>query len=213
MDRSVGELARWAREHIRWYGQSAFRIRSETGTVVFIDPSRVRASEGPAHLILITHPHGDHYVPYTVDALRTAETRIVMPEDRAIPPQESMRPGETGRFGTVGVTAVAAYNVSRKFHPQARSWLGYVVEIDGIRIYHAGDTDLIPEMNGLRPDIALLPIGGFFTMDWQAAAQAARALPATLAVPMHFNALIGGRKAGERFCRKVGPGSLMLPKA
>lgn len=213
MESSVGELARWAREHIRWYGQSAFRIQSNAGTIVFIDPSRVRASEGPADLVLITHPHGDHYVPYVVDALSKAGTTVVMPEEHAVPPHRGMQPGETERFGTVGVTAVAAYNVSRRFHPHARSWLGYVIDVDGLRIYHAGDTDFIPEMKGLSPDIALLPVGGLFTMGWQAAARAARALPATLSVPMHYNALLGGRKAGERFCRDVGPGSLVLPKA
>jgi len=199
------DIAEWAREHIRWFGQSAFRISAAAGPVIFIDPVRVPADAGPADLILISHPHPDHYNGKTIARLSGPGTTVVMPG-------RPMTPGSIARFGQVGVTAVAAYNVSKRFHPRERGWLGYVIEVDGLRIYHAGDTDPIPEMSGLRPDIALLPIGGMFTMDRRGAAQAARSTGARLCIPMHFNLLIGGRKAGEKFCREAGPGCLVLPR-
>jgi len=102
--------------------------------------------------------------------------------------------------------------VAKRFHPKSGSWLGYIVDVDGLRIYHAGDTDPLPEMAGLRPDIALLPVGGMFTMSWKAAAELQRSLGAALAIPMHYNLLIGGRRAGVRFARAVGAGAMVLPK-
>jgi L-ascorbate metabolism protein UlaG (beta-lactamase superfamily) len=110
----------------------------------------------------------------------------------------------------VKVTGVPSYNVKKRFHPKSESWLGYVVEVDGVRVYHAGDTDPLPEMAGLRPDIALLPVGGMVTMNWRAAAELSRTLGATLSIPMHFSMMIGGRKAGERFAAAVGAGGLVL---
>jgi len=98
-----------------------------------------------------------------------------------------MAPGQTETINKVRITAVASYNVRKRFHPKSGSWLGYLIETDGVRLYHAGDTDPIPEMADLRPDIALLPVGGMVTMDWRDAALSARSLGATLSIPMLAN--------------------------
>ena len=116
------------------------------------------------------------------------------------------------QIGHVKVAGVPSYNATKRFHPKSGSWLGYVVEVEGVRIYHAGDTDPIPEMSGIRPDIALLPVGGTMTMGWREAARANREIGAALAIPMHFNMLIGGRRAGVRFSTVVGAGSLVLAR-
>jgi L-ascorbate metabolism protein UlaG (beta-lactamase superfamily) len=88
-----------------------------------------------------------------------------------------------------------------------------VIEVEGVRLYHAGDTDLIPEMQGLRPDIALLPVGGLFAMNGRTAAEAAAILKAPLCIPMHFSMFLGGRRAGARFVQRIGAGGLSLPRA
>jgi L-ascorbate metabolism protein UlaG (beta-lactamase superfamily) len=126
--------------------------------------------------------------------------------------QRGVAPGQTERIGSIKISGVPSYNVTKRFHPKSGAWLGYLVEVDGIRIYHAGDTDPLPDMYGLRPDIALLPVGGMFTMNWKAAAELVSDLGATLAIPMHFNALIGGKRTGERFAAAVGAGGLVLPR-
>jgi L-ascorbate metabolism protein UlaG (beta-lactamase superfamily) len=110
------------------------------------------------------------------------------------------------------VKAVAAYNVQKRFHPKSGAWVGYLVQVDGVAFYHAGDTDAVPEMEGLRPDVALVPIGGLFAMDWRQGAHAVELLRSTLSIPMHYSMLLGGRRAGQRFCEKVGAGSLVLPR-
>lgn len=212
MASSVDELKDWARAHLRWFGQSAFRISTDAGEQIFVDPFRVPSSAGPARLILITHPHSDHYDRRAIAGLRRAETVIVVPMSCAEPGQRGIAPGQTAQIGRVKVTGVPAYNVAKPFHPKSRRWLGYVIEVDGLRIYHAGDTDPIPEMSGIRPDIALLPVGGMFSMGWRAAAEANHAIGAALAIPMHYSIPIGGRRAGARFSTAVGEGSLVLTK-
>ena len=211
MAQDVEGLKAWAREHISWFGQSAFRITT-AGSRIFIDPFHVPGSAGPATLILVTHPHPDHYDKAAIAGLRGQDTEVVLPMSCAVPGQKGIAPGQTETIRGIRVTGIASYNVAKRFHPKSGSWLGYIVDVDGLRIYHAGDTDPLPEMAGLRPDIALLPVGGMFTMSWKAAAELQRSLGAALAIPMHYNLLIGGRRAGVRFARAVGAGAMVLPK-
>jgi L-ascorbate metabolism protein UlaG (beta-lactamase superfamily) len=213
MDKSPAALKSWASSHLRWYGQSAFRLLTEAGQSIFLDPWRVPAREGAADLILVTHPHRDHLDRPAIEGLRADGTTVVLPRSCAQPGWKAIEPGETIRIGPAAVTAVPAYNLRNRFHPRSRAWVGYSIEVDGLRIYHAGDTDLIPEMNGLRPDIALLPVGGLFAMNGAAAVRAADALQATLCIPMHFGMLLGGKEAGERFVRRMAHRGLALPRA
>jgi L-ascorbate metabolism protein UlaG (beta-lactamase superfamily) len=213
MDKSPQALKAWAARHLRWYRQSAFRIRTDAGQSIFLDPWRVPAREGKADLILVTHPHRDHLDHAAIEGLRGPQTELVLPRSCARPGWKSIQAGETLRIGAVTVTAVPAYNVAKRFHPRSEAWIGYLVEVDGLRVYHAGDTDVIPEMDGLRPDIALLPVGGLFAMNGEAAEQAAAALDAAVCIPMHFGMLLGGRKAGERFVRRLGERGLVLPRS
>ena len=213
MDKSLAGLKDWALAHLRWYRQSSFRLSTAEGKTVYIDPWRVPAREGRADLILVTHPHGDHLDRGSVNGLSGPATQRVMPRSCAEPGWTAIAAGETLRAGPAVVTAVPAYNIGKPFHPRAEAWVGYLLEVDGIRIYHAGDTDLIPEMNGLSPDIALLPIGGMFAMNARAAERAAAALEATLCIPMHFGMLLGGRGAGARFARRMAERGLALPRA
>jgi L-ascorbate metabolism protein UlaG (beta-lactamase superfamily) len=212
LDKSVAALKAWSREHISWFGQSSFRVRAAAGQAAFIDPYHVPAQAGPAALILVTHPHPDHYDPASIQGLRKQETTVVLPRGGAESWQVAISAGESLRFGAFEVTAVPAYNLARRFHPRSRGWLGYLVEVDGVRIYHAGDTDLVPEMATVRADIALLPVGGLFAMNGRAAAEAAEVLKAPLCIPMHFGMLLGGRGAGARFVRRLGEGGMTLPR-
>jgi L-ascorbate metabolism protein UlaG (beta-lactamase superfamily) len=212
LDKSVAALKAWSREHIGWFGQSAFRVRAGAGQAAFIDPWRVSSRAGPADLILVTHPHSDHYDRASIERLRKKETVIVLPRSGVESGQIGIAAGESLRVGGFAITAVPAYNVRRRFHPRSRGWLGYLVDVDGVRVYHAGDTDLVPEMTDLRPDIALLPVGGLFVMDVRRAAEAAGVLKASLCIPMHFGLLLGGKGAGARFVRRLGEGGITLTR-
>lgn len=214
MDKSTGSLKNWAQAHLLWFGQSGFRLRTDAGLSLFIDPYRVPVGAGPADIILVTHPHPDHYDRKSIEGLRrNRDTTIVVPRPCVEPGQVGISAGESLNLGQIAVTGIAAYNLSGRFHPRSRGWLGYMIDVEGLRIYHAGDTDLVPEMRDLGPDIALLPVGGLFSMGGRAAAKAADMMNASLCIPMHFGMFLSGRGAGARFVRRLGAGGLVLPRA
>ena len=187
---------------LTWYKQSGFRFDLPDGKVLYIDPWEVPQSEPKADLILITHAHYDHFDTATINRLRTDKTIIVAPADVAEELGEgalAIAPGEEQEVMGSGIKAVPAYNIDKSFHPKKNNWVGYVIEIDGQKWYHAGDTDLIPEMEDLAPQTALLPIGGTYTMDAKEAAEAAQKIQAQRAIPMHYGFVVGKPSDAEIF--------------
>jgi L-ascorbate metabolism protein UlaG (beta-lactamase superfamily) len=182
-----------------WLGHAGVMIRCPSGTL-YIDPWKVSPKSPKADIILLTHEHYDHYSPDDLRLLKGESTRVIAPV-RTPETTDLMAPGDRLSIGNIAVEAVAAYNISKAFHPRGNSWLGYVVEACGKRIYHAGDTDRVPEMRGLTVDVALLPVGGTYTMDAREAAMAAGDLKAGEAIPIHFGDIVGTRKDAETFAR------------
>lgn len=186
---------------IKWLGHDAFRI--ETAKTVYIDPYEISGG-APADIVLITHDHFDHCSPDDVAKVQQAGTVIVTEKDSAAKLSGDVRvvaPGDSLTIGDVKIEAVPAYNVDKTFHPQAKGWLGFIVEIDGVRVYHAGDTDFIPEMKGFEVDIALLPVSGTYVMTAEEAIAAAAAIEPALAIPMHYGAIVGGVSDAETFAK------------
>ncbi len=210
MNVTVAKLRDYARSRLRWFGYSAFRLKAKSGHVIYFDPYRVLPSAGSADVILVTHPHFDHFDKRSIAGLRRPGTLIVAPQSMARFGFEGISVGQSIRIDGVAIDAVPAYCVSTPFHRKSKGWVGYLIEVDGLRIYHAGDTDFIPEMKDLKPDIAFLPVGGLSTMGCRGAAGAATALGAGLSIPMHYGRILGGRGAGEKFYRLVGDAA-MLP--
>jgi L-ascorbate metabolism protein UlaG (beta-lactamase superfamily) len=210
MSSGSGSLKNYALRHLKWYGQSAFRIAADSGVSIAVDPFRIPASAGPVDMVLITHPHFDHYDRRAAAALKGSRGTVVVPEGIAERGLEGIRPGQTITIADLSVSAVPAYCVGKPFHAKSRGWVGYIIMIDGLTIYHAGDTDFIPEMKSLRPDIALLPVGGRFTMNVRGAAEAAEALQAGLVIPMHYGWLLGGNDAGAKFVEAAGQKAMVL---
>ncbi|NOY83020.1 MAG: MBL fold metallo-hydrolase [Kiritimatiellaeota bacterium] len=185
------------RPRIKWFGHASFLI--DTGTVaVAVDPWKVPADAGPVSLILVSHSHFDHYSAEDVRALSNPETVVCGPPD--VPGAVCLPPGATRLFDTITITGVAAYNIGKNFHPRANHWLGFVLELGGKRVYYAGDTDRVPEMRQLEAiDVALLPVGGTYTMDAGEAACAAGEIGCRLSVPCHWGDIVGARGDAERF--------------
>lgn len=178
-------------EKIHWLGHDGFRIDSEK--TIYFDPYQI--GPGPqADLILISHDHFDHCSPEDVAKIQGPETTIVTEKDSAgklTGDVRVLKPGETLNLDGVKIQGVPSYNTDKDFHPRKNGWLGFVVEVAGIRIYHAGDTDFIPEMKDLRVDIALLPVSGTYVMTADQAVKAALAIKPELAIPMHYGAIVG----------------------
>lgn len=186
-------------ENIQWLGHDAFLLGGTRK--VYIDPYQIAG--GPsADFILVSHDHFDHCSPEDIAKVQGPDTVIITEKDAAKKLQGTIKvvkPGDRLTFEDLVVEAFPAYNTDKDFHPKKNGWIGFVVEMDGVRVYHAGDSDFIPEMKDLRVDIALLPVSGTYVMTADQAVKAALAIQPTLAIPMHYGAIVGDEQDAIRF--------------
>jgi len=186
--------------NIKWLGHDGFEL--STGEVrLVIDPYQIDAGE-PADIILVTHPHFDHCSVDDIEKFKKPSTVFVTEAESAkklTGDIRVMRPGDRLTVMGVEIEAVPAYNTDKDFHPKENGWLGFIVTIDGVRVYHAGDTDLIPEMDDLSVDIALLPVSGTYVMTAAEAIEAAKKITPKVAIPMHYDAIVGTREDAAKF--------------
>jgi L-ascorbate metabolism protein UlaG (beta-lactamase superfamily) len=198
---------------IKWLGNSGFLIKDSQA--IYIDPYNIRGGLEKADIILITHSHYDHCSIADINKIVKEGTKIILPADcqskitRSDIPIEIRitEPGQEIDLSNVKIYSLPAYNTDKHFHPKEEGWLGYLVKIDDVLIYHAGDTDNIPEMQKLtghnqadKTFIALLPVGGRFTMNPEEAADAAKLIKPSLAIPMHYGSVAGNDDDAEEFC-------------
>lgn len=199
-----------------WLGHSSFKIKTSDNKIIYIDPYSLNGEMEKADLILITHSHQDHCSIADINKIIKPNSRIVITADcqstimrTNIPVKiEITEPGREFDFGNIRIFSTPAYNIDKSFHPQDESWVGYVIKLEDMVIYHAGDTDVIPEMQKLTGHkkngnefVALLPIGGRFTMNVEEAMEAVKILKPTLAIPMHFGSVVGSREDAEEFVK------------
>lgn len=193
-------LKSFIKEKIVWLGHASFRIDGQDITV-YIDPWKLKTHK-PADIICVTHSHFDHLSLDDIAMIRKPSTVIVGPADCKADFGASfreIRPGQSIRVGDVNVEAYPAYNVDKDFHPKKNGWVGYVIEIDGVRVYHSGDTDVIPEMAQVKANVALLPVGGTYTMTVDQAGDAASTLQTDFVVPMHCGDIVGTFEDRKKF--------------
>ena len=206
-------------DEIHWLGHDSFRL--DGSVTVYIDPWKLSAGQPRAGVILITHEHFDHLSPDDIGKIAGPGTVVVGPASvtAQVSGLETMTVAAGDRVDVRGlsVLAVPAYNVDKfrapgqPYHPRESGYLGYVVELDGVRYYHAGDTDAVPEMADVHCDVALLPVGGTFTMTSEEAAEACALIDAAAAVPMHYGDIIGDAGDAERFRDHCGVPVTILP--
>lgn len=192
--------------NIEWSGQSSFAFRNDK--TIYIDPFNVK-DVGKADIILITHEHYDHCSIADIQKIVKPDTIIITVPDcqsklsnLKIANVTLVRPGDRLNVKGMQIEAVPAYNANKKFHPKENEWVGFVIKINGKRIYHAGDTDYIPEMKNLTNiDIALVPIGGTYTMTPEEAAKAVNDFKPKVAIPMHYGTVsgVGQKSDAEKF--------------
>ncbi len=182
-----------------WLGHAA--VLYEGPPVIYFDPLGLH-NVRKADLVLVSHHHPQHCSVADIEKVRRAQTVVVADRKAAAlipPPVLAMEPGEEAKVGETLIQAVPAYNLKTHFHPQRAGHLGFVVTLEGIRLYYAGDTDFIPEMAGIDADIAILPVCGFTVMDAEEAARAALAIRPQVAIPMHFGGTLGSLEDAEAF--------------
>ncbi|MFQ6019559.1 MAG: MBL fold metallo-hydrolase [Dehalococcoidia bacterium] len=185
--------------------QSSFRVASG-GVMVYVDPHRISDAPDKADLVLITHEHFDHMDPASINAVAKEDTAVVANapcarqlqgkvKGRIVSIEEGQEVTEKG----VPIKAVAGYN---GHHPRGFN-VGFLFRVGDQTIYHGGDTDRVPEMANFGDvDVALVPIGGTYTMDEEEAAEAVKAIKPSVVIPMHYGYATGGDP--QKFASRVG---------
>lgn len=205
---------------ITWFGHASFLFHdAQSGNkIYYVDPFELRGgSFERGDLIFITHAHPDHFSLQDLQKVLKEESVVIATKDvLALSGLSSSQthpvvPNENYTLKGFSFQTIPAYNTKGErlsFHPKENNWVGYIFHLNEKKIYHAGDTDFIPEMQKLKAlalDVALLPIGGTYTMDAEEASNAANAISAKFTVPMHYKKLLGedSKKAEELFKTKV----------
>lgn len=186
-------------KNISWLGHDGILYQNKK--TIYFDPFQITG--GPAaDIILISHDHFDHCSPDDVKKIQTKDTIIVTEADSAKKLSgkiEVLKPGETKTIQGIPIEAVPSYNTNKDFHVKAKGWLGFIVTLEGVRVYHPGDTDLIPEMKDIKADIAFLPVSGTYVMGAQEAVEAAKILKPKIAIPIHYGAIVGTEEDAKTF--------------
>ena len=197
--------------NIEVFIQNSIRIRSRVG-VIYIDPFQMKEEPKDADFVLITHDHYDHFSPEDIGKVSKADTILVVPEKMAAKAREvsgmvgkieTVKPSVYREMGGLEFETVPAYNTLKPFHPKSAEWVGYILRIDGKRIYIAGDTDATKEAKAVKCDIALVPIGGTYTMDAKKAAELINTIRPDVAIPVHYGHIVGKPSDGEVFAENV----------
>ncbi|MBE5843269.1 MAG: MBL fold metallo-hydrolase [Butyrivibrio sp.] len=200
-------------ENIQVFTQSSIRIATRHG-VIYVDPYDMREEPHDADYIFITHDHYDHFSNDDIKKVRKDSTILVVPEkigklanvlvhdaDRLI----IVRPGIYKEVDGLEFETVPAYNNLKPFHPKSAGWVGYIFRVDHKRIYVAGDTSLTRDNQKVKCDIALVPIGGTYTMDAKKAAELINAIRPEVAIPTHYGSIVGKMSDGQTFKELVKP--------
>jgi len=213
---------------LRWLGHSGFFIKNSKN--IYIDPYNIKDQETKADIVLITHGHYDHCSLDDLKKVVKEGTRVFVTADAQskitrfdIPVKiEIVEPGMEIDLGDIKLATLPAYNIDKHFHAKEEGWVGYLIKINDVIVYHSGDTDLIPEMQKLtghkqsgKTFVALLPVGGRFTMSAEEAFEAAKIIKPSLAIPMHWGSVIGSESDAKEFvdlCKEAGIDAMILEK-
>jgi L-ascorbate metabolism protein UlaG (beta-lactamase superfamily) len=188
---------------IHWLGHDGFRI--DASKTIYLDPYQMKSTI-PADIILVSHDHFDHCSPDDIHKIQKKDTVIITDKDSAGKLTGAVRvvkPGDRVTVQGVEVEIVPAYNTNKQFHPKADGKLGFIITVDGACVYHAGDTDFIPEMKNIKADIALLPVSGTYVMTADEAVEAALAIKPKFAIPMHYGAIVGSAADAQTFADRL----------
>jgi L-ascorbate metabolism protein UlaG (beta-lactamase superfamily) len=194
---------------ISWLGHDGFKMKN--AKTVYVDPYEIKGGE-EADILLISHNHEDHCSPEDVKKIVSEKTTIITTAESRrklskVKAKEILvaKPGQKLLIDDVSIETVPAYNVNKfrspghPFHPKENEMLGFIVTMNGVRIYHAGDTDLIPEMERFNVDVACLPVSGTYVMTAEEAVESTRHIKLKVAIPMHYGSIVGDGRDAERF--------------
>ncbi len=185
-------------------------IKINKGKVIYIDPFKIDKNYNDADIIFITHDHYDHYSEEDIDKIIKNDTVIIIPKElltkllrKGIKQSNiiTVEPDNSYMVEGIKFETVPAYNTNKQFHPKANGWVGYILELDNVRYYIAGDTDITPENRAVKCDVAFVPIGGTYTMNFKEAASLINEIKPKIAVPIHYGSVVGTKQDAIDFSK------------
>ena len=193
-------------EDIRLIAQSAIRVDNK-GTIIYFDPYLIKECYNDADYIFITHSHYDHYSPDDINKIIKESTKIIVPKDLEdiINSNNKMvvEPEKDYMIDNINFKTVRAYNNNKNYHKKEYNWVGYIISLNNKTIYVAGDTDYIEQMKDIKCDIAFIPIGGTYTMNYKEAADAVNTFKPKMVIPTHYGTIVGSVKDAYEFEKLV----------
>ena len=197
-------------EHIEVLCHSSIKINKEL--IIYFDPYKIDNEYHDADIIFITHSHYDHFSEEDIKKVRKDSTIIIAPKDSLEKiiflnfKEENIilvMPNESYQAKNIIFNTIPAYNINKNFHPKSNNWVGYIIKIDGLTYYIAGDTDITEENKRIKCDVAFVPVGGNFTMDYKEAAELINEIKPKIAIPTHYGLIVGNVKDGYKFAKLI----------
>jgi L-ascorbate metabolism protein UlaG (beta-lactamase superfamily) len=195
-------------KNIQFLGHASLKIKLE-GKTIFVDPWKIKEEKDKADIILVTHPHYDHYSE--IDIKKIAKDTTILLSCKEVVSQTSVKnkrvllPFEETKIDDITVQGFPAYNINKPFHPKSNNWLGFVIKHKNVSIYIAGDSDVTEEAKQLKVNIMILPVGGTYTMTDKEAAELVNLTKPDLAIPIHYGDIVGSIQNAENFGKLVKP--------
>ena len=200
-------------DNMELIAQSAIRIKNQENKIIYFDPFKLENQyKRDADYIFITHQHFDHFSPEDILKIKNENTKIIAPRDLEIEIEKLdfqkdnvllVEPSREYNIDEIKFSTIPAYNINKDFHKKEFNWVGYIVNIDGERIYVAGDTDNTEEARNVKCDIACIPIGGTYTMTYEEAADLINTIRPMLAIPTHYKTIVGTVQDAQKFKEKI----------
>ena len=194
-------------DKIEVFTQSSIRIKSDVGTI-YVDPFKIKEDFHDADYVLITHSHYDHFSVEDIRKVVKESTILVAPESmiddarelsREVKEVVAVQPGDDKKISGLELETIPAYNTLKPFHPRRAEWVGYILKLEGKRIYIAGDTGATNEAKEVQCDIAIVPVGGTYTMDAKKAADLIDTIRPEYVIPTHYGSVVGKPSDAQTF--------------
>ena len=191
---------------------SSIRLNKEK--IIYIDPFKIDENYNDADIIFITHDHYDHYSEEDIDKVKKEDSIFIVPEELLTKLLRkgynkndiiTVEPNKQYMVEEIKFETVLAYNTNKAFHPKENEWVGYIIELKGIKYYIAGDTDITEENKKVKCDVAFVPVGGTYTMDFKEAASLINEIKPKIAVPTHYGDIVGTNQDATDFIRLLHP--------
>ena len=185
-------------------------IKIKDNKIIYIDPFKIDKDYNDADIVFITHDHFDHYSEEDIDKVINENTTIIIPEElltkilrKGINKNAVITVESNKEYLVQGIKfeTIPAYNTNKTFHPKENDWVGYIITLDGIRYYIAGDTDITEENRKVKCDVAFVPVGGTYTMNYSEAAELVNIIKPKIAVPIHYGSIVGTKQDATNFIK------------